>query len=417
VLIRDEDFALPGSTASASRQNHPIFAPSGYNRYQFSNFNEDLVPEKNRSAGITVIAILQIIGSVLLLALAALMAFAMIVATPPTNDPRLPPMYFKAMRVVLPLFYALPAVWGIVTAVGLLQLKNWARISTIVFSILLMVFGAFGILTSMVFFLKPPPGNGVDPKMFTIIGAFTAAFALAQIGIGIWWMVFFNRAGVKAQFMPQPFPYPYAGQGATPYAIDMPHSATPPPPSLTTAPGVATPTDVAPLPSPPMAVPARPVRPLSISIIAWFMLAGCIFVPFVLFLHPPVVLFVTILSGWQAVVFMLISTALNIYIGIALLKMKPAGRLVAIGYFIFGLVNVAVFYFAPGRSARMARLLDLEKSMLPWMPSAQSNLFQADMTSFFLVGAIGGVAFCGVLLYFLAAAKPAFDKAALERAG
>ncbi|MGB9122917.1 MAG: hypothetical protein WCE73_20045, partial [Candidatus Angelobacter sp.] len=161
------------------------------------------MPEKNRSAGITVIAILQIIGSALLLAMSAFMAFAMIVATPPANDPRLPPMYFTAMRVVLPLFYALPAVWGIVTAVGLLQLKNWARISTIIISILLMVFGAFGILTSMVFILKPPPGNGVDPKMFSIIGAVTAVIALTQIGIGIWWMVFCNRAGVKAQFMPQ----------------------------------------------------------------------------------------------------------------------------------------------------------------------------------------------------------------------
>ena len=53
------------------------------------------MPEKNRSAGTTVVAILQIIGSGLLLLLAAFMAFAMIfVATPPANDPRLPPMYF-----------------------------------------------------------------------------------------------------------------------------------------------------------------------------------------------------------------------------------------------------------------------------------------------------------------------------------
>ena len=114
---------------------------------------------------------------------------------------------------------------------------------------------------------------------------------------------------------------------------------------------------------------------------------------------------------------MLISAALNIYVGIALLKMKPAGRLIGIGYFIFGLVNVLVFYLAPGRSARMAKLLDLEQSMFPWMRSTQPNPFQGDMTPFFLVGAIGGVAFCLVLLYFLAAAKPAFDKAAQHAGG
>jgi hypothetical protein len=373
------------------------------------------VPEKNRSAGITVIAVLQLIGSALLLALAALMAFAMIMATPPPSDPRLPPIFFTVMRVVLPFFYAIPAVWGIVTGVGLLQLKNWARISTIVISVVLIVFGAFGVLTSMVFFLKPPPGNGVDTKIFSIIGAATALSALAQIGIGIWWMVFFNRASVKAQFLPQPFPYPQAGQGATPYAIDMPHSATPPPPSLTTPETLTTPTDVALPPTPPIAVPNRPTRPLSISIIGWFLVASCLFVPFSVMLRVPTMLFTVTLTGWHAVILLLVFGALHLYIGIALLKMKPSGRLVGMGYYLFSLLNTVIFCFAPGRSARIARLLDAEQSMFPWVRSAQTDSpFTGDITSFLVIGAIGGIAFCLVLLYFLAAAKPAFDKAAQQ---
>jgi hypothetical protein len=373
------------------------------------------VPEKSRSAGITVIAVLQLIGSALLLALAALMAFAMIMATPPPSDPRLPPIFFTVMRVVLPFFYAIPAVWGIVTGVGLLQLKNWARISTIVISVVLIVFGAFGVLTSMVFFLKPPPGNGVDTKIFSIIGAATALSALAQIGIGIWWMVFFNRASVKAQFLPQPFPYPQAGQGATPYAIDMPHSATPPPPSLTTPETLTTPTDVALPPTPPIAVPNRPTRPLSISIIGWFLVASCLFVPFSVMLRVPTMLFTVTLTGWHAVILLLVFGALHLYIGIALLKMKPSGRLVGMGYYLFSLLNTVVFCFAPGRSARIAKLLDAEQSMFPWIRSAQTDSpFTGDITSFLVIGAIFGIAFCLVLLYFLAAAKPAFDKAAQQ---
>ena len=373
------------------------------------------MPEKNRSAGTTVIAVLQLIGSVLLLALAGLMAFAMIVATPPANDPRLPPMFFTVMRVVLPLFYALPAVWGIITAVGLLQLKNWARISTIVISILLIVFGAFGILTSIVFFLKPPPGNGVDPKFFLIIGAFTAVLALAQIGIGLWWMVFFNRASVKAQFLPQPFPYPTAGQAATPYAIDMPHSATPPPPSLTTPPGIATPIDVAPLPTPPITAPQRQARPLSISIIAWLFLVGCFFIPFSILLHAPAIVFTAVLTGWPATIYLLLFAGVHVFVGIALLQMKPAGRLVGMGYYIFSLLNVSVFYLAPGRSARIARFLGIEQSMFPWMRSAPTDSpFAADVMLFVIIGMIGGLAVCLVVLYFLAAAKPAFDKAAQQ---
>jgi len=369
------------------------------------------VTGKNRSAGITVIAILALIGSALLLGMAALMAIAMIVTpTPASNDVPLPPMFFKVFKVVLPLFYGLPAAWGIVTSVGLLRLRNWARISTIVFSVLLIIFGAFGILTSMVFFLKPPPGNGLDPKAALFIGVAMAVLALVQIGIGIWWMVYFNRANVKAQFLLQPSPFSHAGQGAAPFAGDMPYSATPPPP------GLASPADLATPAVPPIAAPNSSGRPLSISIIAWFMLVSCLFVPFNIILHAPVIVFATILTGWPAAIFVLVIAALNVYIGIALLQMKPAGLLVGMGYFIFGLLNVVVFYFAPGRSARLARFLEIQQSMFPWMRSAQANSpFHADITRFAIIRAIGGVAFCLVLLYFLAAAKPAFDKVARKQ--
>jgi hypothetical protein len=273
----------------------------------------------------------------------------------------------------------------------------------------------------MVFFLKPPPGNGVDPKMFSIIGAVAAVFALAEIGVGIWWMVFFNRAGVKAQFLPQALPYSYAGQGAAPYVIDMPHSATPPPPSLTTPEALASthtaaiPTDVGRLSTPPIATPQRPARPLSISIIAWFILAGSIFIPFSIVLRAPTILFTAIFTGWHAVILLLVFGALHLYIGIALLKMKPPGRLVGMGYYLFSLLNTAVFFLAPGRSARIAKLLDAEQSMFSWVRSAQTDSpFTGDITPFLVIGAIFGIAFCLVLLYFLAAAKPAFDKAAQQ---
>jgi hypothetical protein len=372
------------------------------------------VPEKNRSVGTTIVAVLQIIGSALLLLLAVFMAFAMFMASPPANDPRLPPMYFTMMRIVVPLFYAVPAVWGIVTAVGLLQLKNWARISTIVISILLIVFGVFGILMSMVFFLKPPPTPGVDPKMFTIIGAVTAVFALAQIGIGVWWMVFFNRASVKAQFQPPLFPFPQPGQGGVPYDINMPYSATPPPPGLTISPGAATPTDAAPVPTPIVAA-QRPTRPLSISIIAWLFLVGCFFIPFSILLHAPAIVFTAVLTGWPATIYLLLFAGVHIYVGIALLQMKPAGRLVGMGYYIFSLLNVGVFYLAPGRSARIARFLEIEQSMFPWMRSTQTDSpFTANVMPLVIIGVIGGLAFSLVVLYFLAAAKPAFDRAAQQ---
>jgi hypothetical protein len=344
--------------------------------------------------------------------MAVLMAFAMFVApTPDTNNAQFPPVFFKIFRVILPLFYALPAVWGIVTAVGLLGLRNWARISTIVFSVLLIIFGAFGMLTAMVFFLKPPPGNGLDPKMASWIGAVMVVFAVAQIGIGIWWMVFFNRARVKAQFLPQPSPFPHLGQGTSQYATDMPYSATPPPP------GLASPADLAPPLAPPIAAPNSSGRPLSISIIAWYLLASCLFVPFPLFLHSPTALFLTILTGWRASVFFLVIAGVHVYAGTMLLRMKPAGIWTGIGYFLFNFVNIAVFYLAPGGHARFTRLVDLQQSMFPWMRSSQASQFHIDIMPFVMFGVIFALALSLVPLYFLFAAKPAFDKAARAQMG
>jgi hypothetical protein len=122
-----------------------------------------------------------------------------------------------------------------------------------------------------------------------------------------------------------------------------------------------------------------------------------------------------ILTGWRAAAFFLASAALIIYIGTALLRMKPAGRMTAIGYFIFTLVNLAVFYFAPGGRARMAKLLDLQQSMFPWMRSSQGvSPFGAEFMPIIIIGAIFGLVLWMVPLYFLIAAKPAFDKAAKE---
>jgi hypothetical protein len=62
------------------------------------------------------------------------MAIVMFVTFPQAaNAAQLPPMFFKAIRIGAPFFYAAPAVWGIVTAIGLLQLKNWARIDNRLF--------------------------------------------------------------------------------------------------------------------------------------------------------------------------------------------------------------------------------------------------------------------------------------------
>lgn len=352
----------------------------------------------NRSVGVTVIAIVVLIGSALMLGMGALTLVGALAGTaaPAPRDFPGSTVFFKAILLMVPLIYILPAVWGIVTGIGLLQLKNWARISIIVFSILLLFFGLFTGLGSSVFFLTNPPPT-LDRQVVAFVRVFMLAFAAVQIGLGVWWLVFFNRAKVKQQFLARPMfgGYPLAQGG---YPIQPSYHVQPPPSTAAAA--------VAQLPQ----IPQGRRRPLSITIIAWFMLAGCLFLPVNLALHTPASLFVWVLTGWQADAFFLAVVALLVYVAVGLLRLDPYARLAGISYFAFAVVNSAVFFFAPGARTRMTRILELQHSMLPWLRDWQGAYPQPDPMPLMLMGAVIGLVFCLVPLYFLVREKQAFEK-------
>jgi hypothetical protein len=344
-----------------------------------------------RSVGVMVIAILALIGSAGVVGIGALALLGIVAggAAQP-RDFSGSPMFFRAIMLLAPLIYILPGVWGIVTAIGLMQLKNWARISIIVFSVLLLVFGLITGLSSSGFFLTNPP-SGMDRQEVAFVRVFMLMLAAALIGVGVWWLVFFNRARVKQQFAALPM---FAGfpAGTAGYPIQPSYHVQPPPATS--------------MPVVPQA-PQRPQRPLSITIIAWLMLVGCLFLPINLALHTPASLFVWVLTGWRANAFFLIVVALLVFIGIGLLRLNPYARVVGIGYFAFAILNSAVFFFAPGGRARMARMVELQHSLFPGLQGASP---QIDPRPFILVGGVIGLLAALVPLYFLVTKKHAFQK-------
>lgn len=291
-----------------------------------------------RSAGVTVIAVLALVGSAftLLVGVGMLVAVAIVPAPESTEFPG-SPMLFRIILVFASLMYLLPAARGIFTGIGLLRLKNWARISTIVFSVLLILMGGFTALMSLIVPLPVTTHSDVDPAVMSGIRMASGAFWLTLLGIGIWWVVYFNRPKVKHQFghvtvMGESIPQPSPLQAPLePYE------------------------------------PATSNRPLSITIIAWFLLAGCVFIPLSLLLHAPAMLFTKLLTGWSAVLLFLVLAVSQLCIGIGLLRLWSAARVAAIVYFCFGFVNTAFFYFAPGGHARMLALVENQQSMFPWM--------------------------------------------------
>ncbi len=337
-----------------------------------------------RSIGVTIIAILSLLGSAIMLLLGIIMMFVPLLV-PTSNASQIPgsPMAFKSMMLMAGLVYILPAVWGIATGIGLFLLKEWSRISIIVFAVLLILTGACTGLVSLVFFIPSATNQTADPVVMAGVRWFTGGLSFVLVSIGAWWLAFFSRPRVKQQFARVPI-----ALGATSSPQDLQQMGTADP------------------------LPAN-VRPLSITVIAWLMIVGCLCIPMNLFLHTPAILLTRIVTGWMATLYFLTSVALGLYIAIGLLRLKASARTAAVAYYGFFLVNSTVFYFAPGGHSRMTDLMQRSRSLFPWAtPGQQQTSMLFDTTQLLVVSAGIGLISLVVPLYFLVSRKRAFERAA-----
>jgi len=88
------------------------------------------------------------------------------------------------------------AGWGIATGTGLLRRCGWARISMLILAALLACASL--------------PSLAVEPRLIRAVtgiptvGAFpafiTAQFGLLLLAVAVWWLVYFTRKSIRAQF-------------------------------------------------------------------------------------------------------------------------------------------------------------------------------------------------------------------------
>ena len=314
----------------------------------------------SRSVSVTIVAVLSLLGSLLTLGLGLVMAIALLV-TGKSNPALKEPFALVGMAIGM-FFLIVPAIWGIATSVGLFLLKRWARLSILVFSVLLAVMSVFSM--PMLLLMPMPPTPGADAGMFAYFRFGFAGFYLLLAAVGVWWFILFTRPSVKGQF------------GASSAIGAMPLNSV----SVQSS-----------------------GRPLSITIIGWLMIVGSAFAPLNWWLRPPIPFFWRMLDGWSALLYIGVYAAVAIYVGIGLLKLKPLCRTIAIWLHGFGAVNAAVFYLAPGRNERI-------HAMMNWMPAFIPRPAMEFPTSLALVGGLFGIAVVLVVVYFLVTSKPAFDR-------
>src|SRR5712692_6930859 len=267
-----------------------------------------------RSAGVTAVAVVALIGGVLtcLFGLLMVLAIAVIHHAPELaqNTPAAPVGVILGLEASL--FLGVGG-WTIASAIGLLRLKNWARISILVLGGLLAGFAFFGLLGAVMMTVMPipaPPGKEVPHGFMAVVGAIMAAWCLIQMAVGIWWLVLLNRKAVKEQFL---------GEGVT------------------------------------QAVGGLPV---SITIIGWYMtVGGAISVLGFLLSSRPALLFGVLIHGWPAKAFYLFYSLACLALGVGLLHLKPLSHALAIYFYLFSLLNIAVNSLLPGARGRIEALI------------------------------------------------------------
>lgn len=312
-----------------------------------------------RPAGVIVTAVLQFLGSLLLLLSAVAAAFLPHFAPKDSAQPEVPAALFLAMSAV----YCVFAVIGLATAFGIFQLRRWARYSTLIFAGFLT---GIGLLMAAIFAVMPfpaPPNETTAqlPPHFAL--AFKTTMVVIQLAVaalGAWWLYYFTRANTRLRFEGE-----ITGDAGA---------------------------------------PGR--RPLSIAILSVFNLMGVPWMLVLAWLAFPISFLGMLLEGNRARIVYLLFAAVGLYIGVGLWRLVPASRLVAIGLYAFGYLNALLFYALPGRDARYHRLLTEASQMwhLPGM-SQQSQQFTFGTWS----GLIASLVVSAVAIYYLVTRRWAFQ--------
>jgi len=153
-----------------------------------------------RSASVTAAAVVAILSGLLLLMVCSIVFFGSLMMKLPGTTPELPPFARNAMLATQSFMLAL-SIFGIATGIGLIYLRNWARISVLIWGGFSVFFGLIGIPIAFLTQFPPNPNSPALPaeSMQAVRCILLVIYGIPLL-IGVWWLILFNRKTVKAQF-------------------------------------------------------------------------------------------------------------------------------------------------------------------------------------------------------------------------
>jgi hypothetical protein len=282
---------------------------------------------------VRVSAVLAILGSLLTLLIAVWMAStgarSAQLPTPPDS-----PFPIKAVMFGMSACFAAFSLWGLATALAVFRRRSWARLSMIIFAVLLVGMGGSALVG--IAFIRMPETPNVAPGAMQYARISIALFYAALTVIGAWWLLLFNSSATRQYFA-----------GETPES------------------------------------PAG--RPLSISIIGWYLLLCSPVTAIGAIQQAPAMFFGAMVTGWAAMAVFTLFTAVQIYLGTGLLRLEEPARLASLAYIGFAAANLLLTVLLPGFAARMQVMM---QHMPSWMRAGQTQTNLESVAPLMLCGTL-----------------------------
>jgi len=339
----------------------------------------------SRSTGITVSAVVVIIGSTFTVLCGAMMFLASFLALN-SNRAADAPVNLRYILVIEAVVTFAFGGWGLASGIGLLKTKQWARISTLVYAAIL-VFISLPAAAIMAFIPLPNPPSVNDPPAVNIMLVVRVGMSLVYAmfaALGGYWLYFFNTQKVKAQFRGQQFSM-VAGQA-----------------ELTGGPSEISGVRFG---------PDQYARPLSITIIGWYLIIASAFaMPSVIFvsmvfarLKMPFFSLGFFLFGPGAYLLLIVWMTVQIVAAVGLLKLKSWGLYTTIALQCLALLNMVMIVAVPANRLRFQEIMESFRF------SASGQMYQSMPVFPIWIGSVGSLPIIVVILFFLISQKNSFS--------
>jgi hypothetical protein len=300
----------------------------------------------SRPTGVIAAAIVDLIGCVFLL----LAGLVMITTNPGSFPAADQPPYLHAILVGMGSFLFVLTALGIWTAIALLHLRPWARMSMLVFAAIMTV-TSLGMI-AIVSFVPLSGPQGRNPA--SLPGFLPALILICAIpgAIGAWWIVQFNKRATKDAF-----------------GVGIPNA------------------------------PSQ--EAVSISILGWLFLINAAFSIVPAVAGVPHYVAGVVFTRWGTRLVYIVLLVLSIYIGRGLLRREERARQLAIAYLVlYGLYGVVVA-LVPGMREKM---IALQKTVA----AQQHTTMQMDLSQLMNVTAVLGLLISAVAVWLLIRNKAVF---------